>query len=286
MVGWYAFAVGVGGTALAQAASIPPFVGIILYSTAIAILSRTGIALWNWFALLGVAATMAFVVWSLSLLQPPVPSSSPLTLDSIPGLLVGSSMVLGYASGFALRSPDFASDLHSKGDVFKASLLGLSLPLIAFAVVGAVLSLGFGTWDLPLLLKTSGMPLLASLFLVVGFVASALTNLFSAELSVSHMTGLGRGRSFAAVFVAGSVTAALGFYQVMILWLVFLGIFVPPLVLTLIMGSLRGWEKAKRGPLLAWILGTGAGLAGWFLAPGYHIMLGLLPPLLILWPRS
>ncbi len=285
MIGWFAFAIGVGGTALSQLTGTPSVVGVVIYSLLVALLSRAGIGRWNWVAIASIATTAAFVVWSAAVLRPPV---GPISLDgslSIPGVVVGSSLVLGYASAFALRSPDFTRDLGSKRDVLKASLVGLAIPLTAFTFYGAAVYLAFLTWDLPQLLILAGVPLLANLFLVVGFASSSLTNLFSAELASSHLTGLSKDASYLLVLVIGGTVAALGFYQLMVLWLAFLAIFVPPLVLTLVLGTGERHRGFLHIPALAWASGTVLGLLGWLLGSQLYLVMGLIPPVLVLGTR-
>ncbi|MFQ5962633.1 MAG: hypothetical protein ACE5MG_14685, partial [Candidatus Methylomirabilales bacterium] len=190
-------------------------------------------------------------------------------------------VVLGYAVAFALRSPDFTRDLRRERDVLLATGLGLGVPILAFATVGAYLYLGFGTWDLPLLLASAGYPVFAGLFLVLGFVAGAIANLYSAQLSAAHLTGRDVRVGFLASLVVGTALAVAGFYQAMILWLVVLGIVVPPLIVTLVLGSEFPRGTAWPAPA-AWALGTGAGLGAWLLGSDYYLLLGLLPPILIL----
>ncbi len=282
MVGWFAFAIGVGGTALSQLLRVPSYVGVVAYTAIIALLSRAGIERWNWVAVASIATTIAFVMWSGWTLSPSVELKTSMDIGSLPGILVGSTLVLGYASAFALRSPDFTRDLRSRADVLKASLIGLAIPLAAFSLFGALLYLDFGTWDLPHLLTMAGTPLLANLFLVVGFAASSLANLFSAELASSHLTGQSREAGFVAAVIAGGVVAALGFYQLMVLWLTLLGILVPPLVITLILGRDVGPNRPT-GPILAWATGTALGLTSWYLGFEFYLILGLVPPTLIFW---
>lgn len=283
MVGWYAFAIGVAGSALSQLLRMPSYVGVLLYTVAVALLSRAGIGRWNWVAVASIVTTITFIIWSAWVLSPSAEIRSPSEVSSFPGVLMGSSLVLGYASAFALRSPDFTRDMRSRGDVLRASLIGLTIPLTAFSLFGAFLYLEFGTWDLPLLLVLAGVPLLANLFLVLGFAASSLANLFSAELAASHLTGLRKETSFVVVLVAGAVVAALGFHQLMVLWLTFLGILVPPLVITLILGQSINRGTPPVASVLAWGSGTALGLAGWFLGSELYLVLGLGPPVVILW---
>ncbi len=285
MLGWYAFAVGVGGTALSQILRVPGVAGIMLYSLMVAIIDRLGIRRWNWVVVFSIAATVAFLIWSAWLLRPPANLVHPFVGDSIPGTLVGASMVLGFAAAFALRSPDFTCDLSTGKDVLKSTLLGLCFPLGALSLFGALLYVGFGTWDLPLLLIASGTPLLGSLFLVVGFAASSVANLFSAELATAHLTSLEKRHSFVAVLVVGTGLAGLGFYQIMVTWLIILGILVPPLVLTLALGATHPGDAIWR-PWLAWTVGSAAGFSAWILGIDYYLLLGLIPPLLILWRRE
>jgi purine-cytosine permease-like protein len=283
MTGWYAFAVGVGGTALANMLSIPPLLGVLIYSGTAAALARMGLRRWNWVALASILATVAFLLWSSWVLGPS-PEARDIIGAPLPGSSVlGASMLLGFAAAFALRAPDFTRDMRSRGDVLKASLLGLSLPLSIFALFGSMLYAAYGTWDLPLLLGLAGFPSLANLFLVVGFLASSLANLFSAQLSARHLTGLGDVPSFLTVLSMGTFVAALGFYHVMVLWLVLLGISVPPLIVTLVVGRTARQVAISAG-LVAWGLGTLAGLIGWLLGFDLYLFPGLLVPLAVLIP--
>jgi cytosine/uracil/thiamine/allantoin permease len=192
-----------------------------------------------------------------------------LTGDGHPAHPVGFAqsvaLVVGYGAAFALRSPDFTRDLARARQVLWCALVGMALPVAAFATTGAALYLTTGTWNLADVLRGLGSPTVAYLFVAVGFTGSVMTNIYSGALSLTDaLPGAGHRRALVAVTLAGTALATLGFSRWMVGYLTVMALAAPSLIAVICVHALRGGAP-RRGwsvpGLAAWGAGFGAGLA-------------------------
>jgi cytosine/uracil/thiamine/allantoin permease len=181
------------------------------------------------------------------------------------GFAQSLAIVVGYGAAFALRSPDFTRDLARARHVVWCAVVGMALPLVAFALTGAALYLTTGTWNVADVLHALGSPTVSYLFVAVGFTGSVMTNIYSGALSLTDaVPGAGHRRSLAIVTVAGTALAALGFSRWMVGYLTIIALTAPSLIAVICIHALRGGPARTGwyGPgLAAWGAGFGAGLA-------------------------
>ncbi len=269
MLGWFAVNVSAAGAALGRLIGAPDRVGMVLVALVALALVWGGVGRLSWAALTAGAATVALAAYGLwvvtgerdvGLAGPP---------ESPEPLLAGAALMVGYGAAFALRTPDFTRDLARTRHVVWCALAGLTVPVVAFALVGALLQRSTGTWDLADVLTDLGSTRVAYLFVAVGFAGSIMTNIWSGALSLGDaLPRIPHRRAMVMVTAAGTLLAALRFSQWMIPYLTVMALTASPLIAVMLTHEVlrrRGAAVAGRawhGPgLAAWGAGAAGGLA-------------------------
>jgi cytosine permease len=175
------------------------------------------------------------------------------------------ALMVGYGAAFSLRTPDFTHDLARPRQVLWCAVVGLVLPVLAFAAAGAALQAATGTWDLADVLRDLGSADVAYLFVAVGFAGSVLTNIWSGALSLTDAApGLPHAAALVGVTAAGAVVAAGGFAELMLPWLTVMALAAPGLVAVCAIHAVcggsasGGWGTAG---LYSWGAGFSCGIA-------------------------
>jgi cytosine permease len=266
MVGWFALNTGVAGTALARLVGLPDRAGIALFAALMLAVVWRGVEALSWSALAaGAASTLlaAYGAW-IALGDRAVDLTGDGRATHPVGFAGAVALVVGYGAAFALRSPDFTRDLERTRHVVWCALVGMVVPVAAFATVGAALYLTTGTWNLADVLRGLGSPTVAYLFVAVGFTGSVMTNIYSGALSLTDtLPRAGHHRALVTVTIAGTALATLGFSRWMVGYLTVMALAAPSLIAVLCVHALRG-GAARRGwnvgALAAWAAGFGSGL--------------------------
>lgn len=267
MLGWFALNVSVAGEALGRLVHIPERAGMALFAALMLAVVWRGINALSWAALAAGIATTILAAYGLSEVLGAQDVS--LTGDGVAedptGFLSGVALAIGYGAAFSLRTPDFTRDLARPRQVVWCALTGMAIPVVAFGVVGVMLQLSTGTWELSEVLVELGSPTVAYLFVAVGFTGSVMTNLYSGALSLSDAAPrIAHHAGLAAVGVVGTGLAALHFSQWMLPYLTVMALAAPPLIGICVLDAVRpgrprpGWHLPGLG---AWGCGFAAGLA-------------------------
>src|SRR5581483_6420828 len=139
MVGWFALNTNVAGAALGRLVGLPDRAGIVLFAAAMLAVVWAGVEWLSWSALAAGAASAALAAYGAWIVLADRDVS--LTGDGHPAHPVGFAqsvaVVVGYGAAFALRSPDFTRDLARARHVVWCAVVGIALPVVAFALTGA-----------------------------------------------------------------------------------------------------------------------------------------------------
>lgn len=267
MLGWYAFNTGIAGDGLAHLIGTPRWAGVLLFALVMVTISWWGLNALSLAALVAGVATIALAGDGLR--RALDGHDGPLLGDGVPAedltFLAAVTIMVGYGAAFALRTPDFTHDLRRPRDVVWCAGVGLFLPLVLFALAGAVLRLSTGSWDLVEVLGRIGSPTVAYAFVTLGFTGSVLTNLHSGAIAVEDLAGrsLSHRRALLVIAVAGTALALVDLASRMVPFLTVMAVAAPCLVVVIWLATYRGdpavepWMRP--GPATAWILGAGAG---------------------------
>lgn len=141
-----------------------------------------------------------------------------------------------FAVGAAI-SGDFCRFAKNRGDVVKSSIVGVLPAGLAMLIIGAVLSITAGSYDISVVLASSGLPVIGLIALILATWTTNVSNAYSGGLSLSILLGQDEQKSQTTTAIAGivgTVLAAAGIMNSIQGFLSLLTAFVPALVGTLI----------------------------------------------------
>jgi cytosine permease len=264
MVGWFGFNTSVAGAGLGKLLHVPSRLGMVIFALAMLAVAWHGLNALSWVALTAGAATVLLAADGLRIAL--ADHTGPLFGDGTPetglGMLPAIAIMVGYGAAFALRTPDFTHDLARPRHVVFCAGLGLAIPLLTFAIAGAILELTTGSWNLVQVLEQLGSPSVAYAFVALGFTGSVLTNLHSGALSFEDaIPRLSHRRALAIVMIVGTSLAALDFADSMVGFLTAMALAAPCLIGVLWLHELSGRRERPPAYVPLAILAWGAGIA-------------------------
>lgn len=172
--------------------------------------------------------------------------AAPMTFVSGVSATVGSFVVAAAISG------DFCRFAKNRRDVVKSSIVGVLPVGLAMLMIGAVLSICVGTYDVSVVLSSSGLPVIGLIALILATWTTNVSNAYSGGLSLSVLLGQDEKKSQMTTAVAGiigTVLAAVGILNSLQGFLSLLSAIVPALIGTLIAdywivgkGDVNGFE--------------------------------------------
>lgn len=261
MLGWMGVNTGIAGVALARLLGAPDAVGVIVMAAAMFAVATRGLGMLSWTGLLAGIAATALAAYGMHL----VLADHAVTIDGgfagaePMSVMAGITLMVGYGAAFSLRTPDFTHDLRRTRQVVACALWGLCLPLIGFALAGALLFAATGSWDLADALHALGSSDLAYLFVAVGFTGSILTNVWSGGLALRDVAPrLSPLAAMAALSVLGAVAALAGIADRALDWLTLMALAAPGLVVLCVLERDTGHSSPPRWrvrTLFAWSIG-------------------------------
>ena len=199
-------------------------------------------------ALLLVMAYGVFAVFTkndgLSIIRAYEPVA-PMTLVTGISLTVATFALGGVISG------DYSRFAKNRADVIKSSVLGVLPAGLLMILIGAVLSIVAGQYDISAVLASVGVPAVGLVALVLATWTTNVTNAYSGGIAVSNLFGVGEKKFKIATAVAGSLGTILAAVGVMSRFQTFLSIltaFIPPIA-GVIIASYWILGKGKRKQL-------------------------------------
>ena len=175
--------------------------------------------------------------------------SAPMTFVSGVSATVGSFVVAAAISG------DFCRFAKNRRDVVKSSIVGVLPAGLAMLMIGAILSICVGTYDVSVVLSSSGLPVVGLVALILATWTTNVSNAYSGGLSLSVLLGQDEKKSQVTTAVAGiigTVLAAAGILNSLQGFLSLLSAIVPALIGTLIAdywivgkGDVNGFEMRE-----------------------------------------
>ena len=181
--------------------------------------------------------------------------SSPISFVSALSATVGPFVVAAAISG------DYCRFAKSRADVVKSSIAGVLPAGLAILLIGAILAICTGTYDISAVLSSSGLPLVGLIALILATWTTNVSNAYSGGLSLSVLLGQDEKKSQMTTAIAGiigTILAAAGILNSIQGFLSLLSAIVPALIGTMIADY--------------WILGKGSAenfrMREGFYAPG------------------
>ena len=152
--------------------------------------------------------------------------SSQMSFISAVSMVVASFALGGVISG------DYSRYAKSRKDVVKSTVLGVFPSGMVMMLIGAILSIVTGQYDISLVLAAVGVPALGLVALVLATWTTNVTNAYSGGLAVSNLFGFGEDRfkvSCAVAGVIGTILAAVGLLSEFEFFLNILSALIPPI---------------------------------------------------------
>ena len=129
-------------------------------------------------------------------------------------LVAGINLVVATFALGGVISGDYSRFAKNRADVVKSSVLGVLPAGLVMLVIGAVLSIVTGEYDISKVLSAVGVPAFGLIALVLATWTTNVTNAYSGGLAVSNLVGLDETRFKITTGIAGlfgTVLAAVGF---------------------------------------------------------------------------
>lgn len=148
------------------------------------------------------------------------------------GLVFGISMVVASFALGGIISGDYCRFAKSRGDVVKSSLFGVIPAGLFMLMMGAVLSLVTGQYDISAILSSVGLPLIGLVALVLATWTTNVTNAYSGGLALSNLLGFDESKFKVTTAIAGGIgtlLAAVGLLARFSDFLSLMSALIPPL---------------------------------------------------------
>ena len=255
--------------------SFPFWLACVIWGTVMCVTAVYGI---KWMAVLNYIAVPLLVILCLygtihSVNTAGWEQISGTVTENAMSMPVAISTVIGlFALGITCNS-DYTRYCKTRGDVCKASLLGVLPAAVFMIMVGAIMALGTGSYDVTSMFAGLGLPLLAMLVLILATWTTNTGNAYMSGLAVCKMFSLNdskRPKVTIIVGMIGIIVAIAGLADALSAFITVLGAVVPPIMGVLIAdywvickGNKDLW-KPHRGVnwvgIISWILGGGFAL--------------------------
>lgn len=183
------------------------------------------------------------------------------------------STVIGLFALGATCNSDYTRYCKSRGDVAKATILGVLPAAVIMIMVGAIMALGTGNYDITGIFAGLGLPVVAMLVLVLATWTTNTGNAYMSGLALCKMFSIkDKYRPLATMFVGvlGVILAIMGLADMLNTYISIIGGVVPPIMGIIIAdywvickGKKENWAPVKGVNwigIIAWICGGGFGL--------------------------
>lgn len=189
------------------------------------------------------------------------------------GLPAAISTVIGLFALGATCNSDYTRYCKTRGDVVKATVLGVLPAAILMIMVGAIMALGTGSYDVTSMFAGLGLPVIAMLILILATWTTNTGNAYMAGLAACKMFSVkdkNRPKVTMCVGTLGTVIAIAGLASVLEGFISVIGATVPPIMgiviadYWIICGGKSGKWMPQTGinwvGIIAWICGGGLAL--------------------------
>ena len=183
------------------------------------------------------------------------------------------STVIGLFALGATCNADYTRYCKSRADVAKATLLGVLPAATIMILVGAIMALGTGNYDVTSMFAGLGLPVLAMIVLVLATWTTNTGNAYMSGLAVCKMFSIKDKKRPIVTMVVGAIGiifAIMGLADVLNTYISIIGAVVPPIMGIIIAdywvickGRKENWAP-QRGinwvGIISWICGGGFAL--------------------------
>jgi purine-cytosine permease-like protein len=275
LIGWSGFHGGVSGASLAQLLSVPQWAGAFFMIGALYLFTSFGISRWAALSWITTGAALALTIFALVVIDWRTGATLSTTrVHAAPANLLRSlTTIIGYATLFSLRTPDFTWDFARRRDVLTVNLFYF-VPLLFSMGVGALLYYATGNWNIADLLAQRHSAALGHLFLIVAVISPLISGWYSGALAISHMTPLTARQSTLFICVVGFLLAATRFDQQLLPFLGYLGAALGPALTVMILVNALRTRRTAVANTTAWLSGALIAVTLHALGQPLHLLAG------------
>ena len=152
--------------------------------------------------------------------------------ESSAGMVFGISMVVASFALGGVISGDYCRFAKNRGDVVKSSIVGVIPAGLFMLLIGALMSIVTGQYDISAILSSLGVPFLGLIALVLATWTTNVTNAYSGGLALSNLLGYDESKFKITTAVAGGIgtlLAAFGLLNAFQGFLSLMSALIPPL---------------------------------------------------------
>lgn len=190
------------------------------------------------------------------------------------------SIVIGLFAVGMLINCDYTRYAKSRTDTAKATILGVLPAAVMMLVIGAIMAIAVGDYDITALFAGMGMPILSMLVLILATWTTNTGNAYTAGLAVMKIFNMPDERRPLVTLLCGAVgtvLAMMGIMDMLTQYISVLGSFVPTVAGVMIAdywiigkGKPENWYSVKGfnwAGIISWAIGSFVGLFFPFFSP-------------------
>ena len=214
-------------------------------------------------------------------------------------LVMGISLAVATFALGGVISGDYSRYAKTRKDVLKSSIIGVLPAGVIMIMMGAVMSLVAGTYDLSAVLTSLGLPAFGLIALILATWTTNVVNAFSGGIAVSNFFNAGEKKRKLMTTIAGligTIMAAVGIMNYLTGFLSILASLLPPVAGVIIANywilgkgkkeNFKATDNINIPGMLAFILGAAvayltANVWVFFVAPVNGIIISMLAYLLL-----
>ena len=121
------------------------------------------------------------------------------------GFVSGISLTVGSFVVAAAISGDYCRFAKNRGDVVKSSVLGVLPSGLVVLMLGGILAICTGSYDISVFLSTAGLPMIGLCALILATWTTNVSNAYSGGLALSVLLGQNEKQSQLTTAVAGAI---------------------------------------------------------------------------------
>lgn len=195
-------------------------------------------------------------------------------------LVFGITIVVGGFAAGAITSGDYNRYCKNAKDAALACVIGVLPSGIGIILIGAVLAISTGNYDITYMFASLGMPLFGMAVLILATWTTNTGNAYSSGIAVVNLFKLRDEKRVIATLICGVLGIILslgGIINQFVTFLSFLGVFIPPIAGVVIAdywilgkGNAKQWkpyEGVNWIGIISWIAGVAASYFSKFFIP-------------------
>lgn len=240
LLGWYGLQTNICGAAFSQmmtqifGISVPIWISSLIWGVIMLLTAMYGINALEILNKISVPALILVTLYGtyLSAKTYGVEGIFKIGQNSNMSILSAALMTFSFLTVVSILTPDCSRYQKTRGDVFKASFVGILPAGVGLLVLGCVLTGLAGNPDITVVLSNLGIPVLGMIVLILSTWTTNTLNAYSAGLDIVQMFKLkeaSRGRVTLISGLVGTLLAVVGILDHLTLFIDFLGATLTPL---------------------------------------------------------